>query len=264
MKATPRRPPSTSITVPVEETGLVAGEVDGCMRTERLNSVRQSEDVVAQPAGAVAVPTISGRTNDGAFGSSVCSSSVTSKPVERIVSSVGRLQSQQTKNRLSRVHPILNLRQARVVRANVLDEEEPAAGPEHTADLAQRARLVVDAAEHERRDDGVETRVLEGKVFGRCAQDGRQRALLAGLPFQPLQHRRLRLGDRERLDARAVVAEVRAGAAADLEHVAARAGDQVPPHLGEAGLLAPFAEAVVGKREEPAAKTHRVPPRSTL
>jgi hypothetical protein len=33
----------------------------------------------------------------------------------------------------------------------VLHEDEPAAGPEHTAELAHHARLVVDAAEHERR-----------------------------------------------------------------------------------------------------------------
>ena len=44
-----------------------------------------------------------------------------------------------------------------------------------------------------------------------------------GLPLQPLQHRPLWLGERERLYAGAVVAEVCARAGADLEHVAVRA-----------------------------------------
>ena len=81
--------------------------------------------------------TICGRANGGNFGSSVCSSSVTSKPAERIVSSVGRLLQSQHDEPVDRVHPVLHLRHERVVRANVLHEDEQPAGPEDSAELAQ-------------------------------------------------------------------------------------------------------------------------------
>ncbi len=55
----------------------------------------------------------------------------------------------------------------------MLDEEEPAAGPEHAAELPERPRLVVHAAEDERRDGGVERVVLERQVLGRRPQHGR-------------------------------------------------------------------------------------------
>lgn len=52
-------------------------------------------------AGAVALPTMAGRTNGGAFGSTVRSSSATVNPAAVMEASVGRLQSQQTISRLS-------------------------------------------------------------------------------------------------------------------------------------------------------------------
>ena len=41
----------------------------------------------------------------------------------------------------------------------MLDEDERASGPEHAPGLAERLALVVDAAEHERRDHRVEAAV---------------------------------------------------------------------------------------------------------
>src|SRR6516162_11281555 len=96
---------------------------------------------------------ISGRPNGGAFGSSVCWSSVTAKPAERTVSSVGRLQSQHTTNRLSGF-----------IRSCIF----AVCGS-------------IDAAEHERRDNRVEARVLERKILGRGREDRCVRVLLAGL-----------------------------------------------------------------------------------
>src|ERR1700754_391940 len=49
----------------------------------------------------VAVTTTAGRTNGGALGSAVCSTSTTAKPAARTDSSVGRLQSQHTTSRFS-------------------------------------------------------------------------------------------------------------------------------------------------------------------
>src|SRR6185437_997853 len=54
-------------------------------------------------AGTVALPRTVGRTNGGALGNSVCSTSVTVKPTARMESRVGRLQSQHTTSRFSQV-----------------------------------------------------------------------------------------------------------------------------------------------------------------
>jgi DNA-binding CsgD family transcriptional regulator len=54
-------------------------------------------------AGTVALPRTAGRTNGGAFGSSVCSTWSTAKPTARMESSVGRLQSQHTTSRFSQL-----------------------------------------------------------------------------------------------------------------------------------------------------------------
>ena len=53
----------------------------------------------------------------------------------------------------------------------MLDEQQPAAGAQHAAQLAQRPRLIVDGAEHERRDRDVEAVVLERQILGRRAQE---------------------------------------------------------------------------------------------
>ena len=57
-------------------------------------------------------------------------------------------------------------------------KQQLTARAQHSVQLAQRSRLVVDAAQHEGRDDDVEAGVLEGKVLGRSAQHRRLRRLL--------------------------------------------------------------------------------------
>ena len=93
------------------------------------------------------------------------------KPEASIVERVGRLQSQLDDEAVQPVHPILEARERGIVRPHVLEEQQTAAGLEDSPDLADGACLVVDAAEHERRDNGVEAFVLERKILGGGAQD---------------------------------------------------------------------------------------------
>src|SRR5262249_3968174 len=65
---------------------------------------------------------------------------------------------------LEAVQPVLPARDLRVVRAHVLEEQQPAARLEHTVSLLEGAVGVVDGAENERGDDEVEARVLERKL----------------------------------------------------------------------------------------------------
>ena len=67
----------------------------------------------------------------------------------------------------------------------MLDEHQLAAGPEHTPQLSQCARLVAHPAEHQGRDRRVERVVLERKVLRGGLQNVRQRRLLAYAPLQP-------------------------------------------------------------------------------
>jgi hypothetical protein len=96
----------------------------------------------------------------------------------------------------------------------VLEEKEASSWAEDPAHLAERP-LLVGAAEHERRNDGVEARILEGQILGGSLHDLGPRRLLAHLVLEPAEHRGFGLGDDERV-ALAVVTQVRAGAAADL------------------------------------------------
>ena len=73
---------------------------------------------------------MAGRTNFGAFGSVVCSTSVTVNPALRMESSVGRLQSHQATTRLSQFIRSQAGR-GRIVGSHVLEEEELAAGPQY-------------------------------------------------------------------------------------------------------------------------------------
>ncbi len=116
--------------------------------------------------------------------------------------------------------------ESRLVGTHVLDEDEAATRTKHASELAQRARLVADSAEHEGGDGGVEAVVVEGKVFGRGAQSRYRPCVLADSALEPSQHWRFGLCNDERLDCRAVVGEVGPGAAADLEHPAGRVGEQ--------------------------------------
>ena len=147
------------------------------------------------------------------------------------------------------VHPVLQPGQARVVGAQVLEEQELTTGPEHSSQLAQRPRLVVHPAQHQRGHRDVERAVLERKVLGRGAQHLRGRGLLVGLALQAAQHRRLRLGDGQRLDRRAVVRQVVAGSAADLEDPAGRPSQQLGAEVSQPGPLGAGHLAVVRQCE---------------
>src|SRR5207253_7852058 len=145
--------------------------------------------------------------------------------------------------------PILQARDLRVVRAHMLDEQQTATGTEYATDLAKGPGLVVDPAEHERRDDGVEAVVLERKVLGGSGQDLDESRLIARLLFQPPQHRLIGLGRYERPDT-LVVCKVRAGAGADLEHVPAGLGEQPVAHLPQTCVLTTPGHRVVDRRED--------------
>jgi hypothetical protein len=77
-------------------------------------------------------------------------------------------------------------------------------------------------------------------------------------PFQAPQHRRLGLGDRQGPDLRAVAGQVEPGPAADLDDVAAHAGQQALPHGMQPGLLGLGHLAVVCQGEELAPQAHGV------
>src|SRR5581483_8319351 len=77
------------------------------------------------------------------------------------------------------VHAVLEPREPRLVGADVLHEHEPAAWTQDTVKLAERAWLIVDPAEDESRDHGVERGVVERKVLGRSSQDLREGCMLA-------------------------------------------------------------------------------------
>jgi len=138
----------------------------------------------------------------------------------------------------------------------MLEEEELAARPQHAPQLGERLRLIVDAAENERRDRRVERAVVERQLLGGRPHERRLRRVLLRLPLEPLQHRLFRLGDRERLDGDPVVLEVRAGATTDLEHAPVRGGQELPAALGEPCLLGLAAHAVIGRREKTASQAH--------
>ena len=157
---------------------------------------------------------------------------------------------------VDRQHPVLEPRELRVVGADVLHEEQAAARAQHAAQFAQRPWLVVDGAEHERRDRGVEAVVGERQVLGRRAQEARLRRVLGDPRLDALRHRLLGLGDREAGDAGPVVGQVCARPAADLDHVAARLGEERGPVRGKAVALGPRQETVVRRREETSIDAH--------
>src|SRR5664279_4333248 len=97
-------------------------------------------------AGAWATPVMAGRTNGGQFGRHDC------RHVEAAVHE--RLQRRTVAiaadyELVEPVEAVLAARRLRVCRADVLDEQEPAAWAQHPADLPHRPGLVVDAAEHQ-------------------------------------------------------------------------------------------------------------------
>jgi hypothetical protein len=79
----------------------------------------------------------------------------------------------------------------------MLDEQELAARPQHPAQLPQRPRLIVHAAQHQRRHGHIERTVIERKILGWRAQDRDVPGVPAGLVLQAAQLRGLGLGHRE-------------------------------------------------------------------
>ena len=141
----------------------------------------------------------------------------------------------------------------------MLEEQQPAAGDEHAPHLAQRAGEVVDRAERERRDGGVEARVGERQPLRRRGDDLRREAELGRALAQAPAHRLLRLGEDELLQPRGVVGEVQARPRAELEDPPARAREQRGAPGGEPRGLALGERAVVAAREEPAVEAHASP-----
>ena len=120
----------------------------------------------------------------------------------------------------------------------MLDEQQPAAGLQHAANLAECARLVLDAAEDERRDGDVELAVLERQLLRRRAHQLDGAGMLLDAPFELARHVAIRLRDRERIDLVSVEGEIPPGAGADLDHAARGAGEQCFAMSLEPGRLA--------------------------
>src|SRR5262249_17368108 len=72
------------------------------------------------------------------------------------------------------VHPVLHPCDLRLVGADVLDKHELPARTEHPVDLAERLRLIVDAADDKRRHNGAEGVVGERQLLGTCTEDVRK------------------------------------------------------------------------------------------
>src|SRR5437899_7481986 len=109
----------------------------------------------------------------------------------------------------------------------MLEKEQLAAGLEHAVSLLECPRRIVDGAEHERRDDEVEARVLEGEVLGGRAYDAHRQRIARQLALEAACHGFLRLGHDELVDPGTVEGEVRPCAAADLQHSSANGLEQL-------------------------------------
>jgi hypothetical protein len=72
---------------------------------------------------------------------------------------------------VERLHPVLQPGELRVLGAHVLDEQQPAARAQDATELAQGPGLVVDRAQHQRRDRDVEAFIFERQVLGRRAEE---------------------------------------------------------------------------------------------
>ena len=208
-------------------------------------------------AGTVALPRMAGRTNGVTFGSSVCSTSATGEAggadgIER-----GAVAVAAHDQPVQPVQPVLQAAGAGVAGPDVLDEQQAAAGPQYPPEFPQRPGLVVDTAQDQRGHGDVEAVVVEGQVLGRRAQHPGVWALRVNRALQAAQHRRLRLGDRQRPDGRAVAGQVGPGPAADLEHVTARPGEQALTEGTQPGLLGLGHLTVVRHGEQLGTQAHR-------
>jgi hypothetical protein len=118
---------------------------------------------------------------------------------------------------------VLHARQARLFRARVLDEEQPALATQHPAHFRERRRYVGNRAQREGQHDRIEAVVLEGHLLRTDLVQRHGTTHLVGAFARPFQHVWIGL-DADQLVDVAVEAEVEAGADADLEHATGRLG----------------------------------------
>ena len=135
---------------------------------------------------------------------------------------------------------------------HVLEEQQPAVGPEQGAHAPEGSHRVGHGAEHEGGHHRVERPVGEGRVLdARLVHLDRHHG--GGDPGQQAPpHGAVRLEDDDPADARGrVVRQVGAGAGPDLQHVAARLSQEVAAPVGQPCLLARRAHTVVHGGEHP-------------
>jgi uncharacterized protein with GYD domain len=148
---------------------------------------------------------------------------------------------------------VLPAPQARPAAAHVLYVEEPASLDQHAARLRQGARLVLDGAEDECCDDGVEAAVVEWQVLGGGFDHGGIPGV-AGIVRQTLSkalgHVGIWFGHDQLGHGIRVVLEVVPGARAQLEDPAGGRGQQLVAHLGQARALGPGGNPVIEARED--------------
>jgi hypothetical protein len=173
--------------------------------------------------------------------------SPTSKPAAAISSRVSRLRWQFPRDlAVERREAVLPACEA-TLAPDVFEEDESPARLEHASDLGERGLRLLDRAEDERDDRGVEGLVLEGHGLGRSRDDlDRNRRLGRALAQAP-GHARVGL-DRDDAARALVVREVETRARADLEHGSFEAADEVVPPSAELPLL----DAPAGEVVEPA------------
>ena len=180
------------------------------------------------------------------------SSASSSKPAASIRPSVARFGWQPKRDHAPRtLEPVLPAGQPRVVRAHVLDEQEPSrpagarAGSPRARDPGRRPsrgraspRPCRTSASSKGRRSAVVCTARTGKPAV-CARRVARLSIAGG-----------RLGEHELLDGGRIVLDVEAGPGAELEHPAACVREQRAPARRELPLAQP-AEKVVERRESP-------------
>jgi hypothetical protein len=129
------------------------------------------------------------------------------------------------------------------VGSHVLEEAQLAGGTDDPHELAERRLLVVDRAQYERGDGSVELAVGRGQRLGEAGQDPHGAPRFGGSSVSALEQILLRLDRDELGDGLRVEPEVRAVAAAELEHPAAEPVEQPLSVAVLAVLLRGLAEA---------------------
>ena len=201
---------------------------------------------------AEALPHTRGLASGGAFGISPCSTSSTLSGEASMLATVSRLQWQPSANSFQGSSR-RSCQRARPpsLRANVLDEEQLPARPQHPRRLGQRRARIGHRAEDQGEDGGVEAGVLERQPFGGRFDQLGTRSRLGQPATQPLGHVRVGLGQHQPLEAVGKEADVGAGAGADVDRPATRLGERLPPQLAQPRILGPLEEPVVEGREGP-------------